>query len=142
MTNYLAWFYLFHLVHLYDLNDHISSSPTSTLEFIFAIDSNDSTPNPAFLLWHKTGCLILSWINAMVKCKVLPLLYYYTINSEVYALSNHFLDKSIACEMQLKLALDQLKKNDLSIDAYYQKFKELTNALDAIGQPLTKRQKV
>ena len=132
MTNYLTWSYLFRpVVDIYDLNDHISSPPH------FLPDDDDDS-NPKYPFWRKVDRLILSWINATVKHEVLPLLYYSKSAFEAWtALSNHFLDKSTAQEMQLKLVLDQLRKNELSIDAYCQKFKELADALATIGQPLT-----
>lgn len=120
MANYLTWSYLFRPV-----NNHISSSPVPPHQFLPGTDADASNPNLEYLLWCKVDRLILSWINTTVKCGVLHLLYHSTTASEACtALSNHFLDKSTTREMQLKLALDHLRKNDLSIEILLSEIQE------------------
>lgn len=144
MTNYLTWSYLFKpILDIHDINDHISSQPTTPEQTLLSSDGKTSTPNPDFLSWVKIDKIILSWINATVKREVLPLLYHSRTASDAwFALETHFLDKSTARELQLKFTLNKLVKGTLSIDEYCQRFKEISDALAAIKQPLTDREQV
>lgn len=144
MTNYLTWSYLFKpVLDIYDLSDHVKPSPTIPTNTIVAADGKSSSDNPDYLAWRKIDILILSWINATIKKEVIPLIYHSTTSSEAWqALESHFLDKSTARELHLKFSLDKLVKGTSSIDTYFQKFKKISDALAAIQQPLTEREKV
>lgn len=57
-------------------------------------------------------------------------------------LHNHYLDQSLAKELDLKLKLHNLQKGSLSIEAYCKHFKDIFDSLDTISQPISDRVQV
>ncbi|PNX72371.1 hypothetical protein L195_g028261, partial [Trifolium pratense] len=105
--------------------------------------SQQTKTNPEFLIWQRYDRLVLTWINATVTKDLIPLLYNCNLASTAWTtLHNHFLDQSLAKELDLKLKLHNLQKGSLSIETYCKHFKEIFDSLDAISQPISDREQV
>ncbi len=99
-------------------------------------DGSITIPNPAFLTWVQQDQIILSaLISSLTESLIAQVVGYFTSREVWMALEHLFASHSRARIMQMHFQLATLKKAGSSIGDYYQKFKSLSDNLDAAGQP-------
>lgn len=111
--------------------DGFSSAPPSTI----ANEQGQSIPNPAYDEWMTKDSMVHSWINATLSFDILQNIHKTspTARAAWLNIEKLFFDDASARLMQLKAQLRTLKKGSLSISAYLQQLKGISDAFDSVG---------
>lgn len=95
------------------------------------------TPNPEHAIWVTQDQQVLTFLLASMSREVLMQVSNHTTAAGVWqALVESFSAQSRARQIQLRLAIGNARKGDLSASAYFTKMKGLADELAAAGKPL------
>jgi hypothetical protein len=93
--------------------------------------------HPSYRLWIAQDHAILSALQASLSEGVAGLLLFAATSQDVWVtLENNFSSQSSARSMAICAQLNEIKKRDLTITAFFNKVKGLVDTLASIGQPL------
>jgi hypothetical protein len=93
--------------------------------------------HPSYRLWIAQDQAILSALQASLSEGVAGLVLFASTSRDVWVtLENNFSSQSSARSMAIRAQLNDLRKRDLTITAYFNKAKGLADTLASIGQPL------
>ncbi|TQD73444.1 hypothetical protein C1H46_041030 [Malus baccata] len=94
-------------------------------------------PNSAFELWYETDQNIIIWINSTLSEDLLPFTVGVQSARELWQnLERRFGGVSRSHIHQLRSTLQSITKGTSSISEYFQRLKEVTDALAAAGAPV------
>lgn len=131
--NYLLWKDILTLVlHNYGMFTLVDGSDPSPPPFI------GTNVNPAYSTWLKKDRTCRIWIIASLSESILP----YTVGSTTARslwlnLERRFAALTRSHVLQLRRRIQTIQKGSLSIIAYLQQVKEVSDSLAAAGEPLT-----
>ena len=95
------------------------------------------TPNPEHAIWVTQDQQVLTFLLASLSHEVLMQVSNHTTAAGVWqALVESFSAQSRARQIQLRSAIGNARKGDLSTSAYFMKMKGLADELAAAGKPL------
>lgn len=109
-----------------------------SLEAVSGTSQVTQVLNPTFAQWHQLDQSLLGWLLSSISKEVHAQVTNLTTSQKLWnSLEKLFGNQSRAKLMQLKLELQSIKKNSLSINAYFSKIKQLSDNLAMAGQPVS-----
>ena len=135
--NYLLWkAQIMPYLHGQQLFGFVDGSVTPPSSFLPPVEGV-SLPNPLFTRWFQQDQIILSLLVSSLSEGVLTqIVGLSTSRQDWLALERMFSAHSQARITRIRFQLSTLKKGDSSITDYFQKAKNLSDTLAAIGKPL------
>ncbi|XP_048447479.1 uncharacterized protein LOC125480561 [Pyrus x bretschneideri] len=95
-------------------------------------------PNPAYEAWYEKDQNIMIWLNSTLFEEIIPFTVGVTLSCDLWLnLENRFGDVSAAHIHQLRSRLHYVTKGNLSISEYLQSIKGISDALMAVGSPVS-----
>jgi hypothetical protein len=120
--------------------DLVEGKDEAPVEFLEEEDANKqkvSIVNPAYETWIAHDQLLLRWLVNALSPDVLAHVVGLETSAEVWkALNDHVAAKSKTRIQQLRSALNDTRKNNLSADKYFAKMKSIASELASAGKPL------
>ncbi|XP_073358178.1 uncharacterized protein [Aegilops tauschii subsp. strangulata] len=93
--------------------------------------------NPAHRRWIAQDQAVLSAIQSSLTPSVAGMVVFATTSRDAWAtLDSNFSSQSLARSSAIRNQLGEVKKNDLSVTAFFNKVKSLADTLSSIGKPL------
>uniref|UniRef100_A0ACD5UQ02 Uncharacterized protein n=1 Tax=Avena sativa TaxID=4498 RepID=A0ACD5UQ02_AVESA len=93
--------------------------------------------NPAFTAWQQQDAALLSSIIATSTESIQGMVLFAASAQDAWTtLASSFSSQSSARYMQLRREIGEVQKLDLSVTAYFNKVKSMSDTLTSIGQPL------
>ncbi|XP_073355674.1 uncharacterized protein [Aegilops tauschii subsp. strangulata] len=94
-------------------------------------------PNPAHRRWTAQDQAILGAIQSSLTPSVAGMVVFAATSRDAWAtLDSSFSSQSLARSSAIRNQLGEVKKNDLSVTAFFNKVKSLADTLSSIGKPL------
>nr|XP_020191183.1 endochitinase A-like [Aegilops tauschii subsp. strangulata] len=93
--------------------------------------------NPAHRRWIAQDQDILGAIQSSLTPSVAGMVVFAATSRDAWAtLDSSFSSQSLACSSAIRNQLGEVKKNDISVTAFFNKVKSLADTLSSIGKPL------
>ncbi|KAK6141030.1 hypothetical protein DH2020_025211 [Rehmannia glutinosa] len=142
-SNFLIWRQqVYTAIRGYGLEDFITKANNRPSELL-TDDEGKEIPNPSFIAWQRQDQLLASWILSSLSDSILTLMVGLESAKEIWhTLETNFTSQNTAKQMQLKLQLQTLRKNNMSIRDYLSKMKGLFDALAAAGKKIDESDQV
>ena len=139
--NYLIWKnQLLNVVIVNGLEGFLDNTRLYPPKFL---DLQQLSFNPEYSLWQRYNRLIMSWFYAFLFENVMTQIMGYNTASEIWlALGQIYASASLARLVKLCTQLQSLKKEGMSTLDYIQKIKKLCNSLAAIGEPVSRKDRL
>nr|VVW61218.1 unnamed protein product [Nymphaea colorata] len=110
----------------------------SSQDLLRYVDGSSTPPleiNPEYIKWNQSDQIALSWILSIVSESILTQIVSYDVAREVWvALAKAHASHSNICVLQLKRDLQNAKKNDKSMLAYFNHMRFCVNSLRAVNK--------
>jgi hypothetical protein len=120
-----------------DLVEGVDKAPAETLDAEDANGKKLTIANPEYESWIARDEQVLRWLLNALSPDVLAHVIGLETSAEVWAsLNSHVAAKSKTRIQQLRSALNDTRKSDLSADKYFAKMKSIASELAAAGKPL------
>jgi hypothetical protein len=120
-----------------DLVEGKDEAPDEFIEEEYARKQRVFVVNPSYETWIAHDQLVLRWLVNALSPDVLAHVVGLETSAEVWkALNDHVAAKSKTKIQQLRSALNNTRKNDLSTDKYFAKMKSIASELSSAGKPL------
>ncbi|KAI4387880.1 hypothetical protein MLD38_000271 [Melastoma candidum] len=134
-TNYLVWKgQVMAAIIAAGFEDFISGSSSPPAQFL---DSGDLLMNPDYKIWHRTDKAVMSLLFSALTSETLGQVVCCKTASEVWlTLKNRFESVSPSRVMNLKVQMQQLRKDGKTMQQYLSTLKNLVEQLAAIGEPV------
>ncbi|KAI4371295.1 hypothetical protein MLD38_019550 [Melastoma candidum] len=135
-TNYLVWKgQVMAAIIAAGFEDFISGSSSPPAQFL---DSGDLLMNPDYKIWHRTDKAVMSLLFSALTSETLGQVVCCKTASEVWlTLKNRFESVSPSRVMNLKVQMQQLRKDGKTMQQYLSTLKNLVEQLAAIGEPVS-----
>ncbi|XP_070682520.1 uncharacterized protein [Malus domestica] len=137
--NYLVWKALFApIFRRYKLTGILDGTEVCPPPFLLDSSGHSTgAPNPAFEAWYEKDQNILIWLNSTLSEEIIPFTVGVSSSRELWInLEQRFGGVSAVHIHQLRTRLHSVQKGDLSISAYIQQIKGISDALMAAGAPI------
>ncbi|KAF7149901.1 hypothetical protein RHSIM_Rhsim02G0228300 [Rhododendron simsii] len=146
-TNYLLWrTQILSLIESQDVLGFVDGGepmPSRYLQNSSEKAEKEKALNPDFQAWVKTDRLVKAWITSTLSEEVLGLAVGLVTSREVWdALHTSFAQDSQTREFELNCSLQSLTKDGRTISEYIRSFKTICDELNAIGKPVSDKNKV
>ncbi|KAM2633067.1 hypothetical protein EV1_023726 [Malus domestica] len=138
--NYLVWKALFApIFRRYKLTGILDGTEVCPPPFLLDSSGHSTgAPNPAFEAWYEKDQNILIWLNSTLSEEIIPFTVGVSSSRELWInLEQRFGGVSAVHIHQLRTRLHSVQKGDLSISAYIQQIKGISDALMAAGAPIS-----
>ncbi|KAI4320377.1 hypothetical protein MLD38_033866 [Melastoma candidum] len=137
-TNYLVWKgQLMAAIVAAGFEDFISSSSVPPSQFL---DLDGLFLNLDFKMWQRTDKAVMSLLFSALTSETLGQVFYCKTASEVWiTLKNRFESVSPSRVMNLKVQMQQLRKDGRTMQQHLSTLKNLVEQLAAVGEPISQR---
>ncbi|KAI4312577.1 hypothetical protein MLD38_037383 [Melastoma candidum] len=117
--------------------DYIFGKTSPPQEFF---DTEGLIFNPEFKIWQRTDKAVMSLLFSALQSEPLSLVVCCATSSEVWdTLKNRYESVAPSRVMNLKMQMQQLKKEGKSMTQYLNTLKNLSEQLRAVGEPVQQR---
>lgn len=90
--------------------------------------------NPTYVIWNKQDQMLLSWLLSSIKVEILSLGGTSKTSNELWtSLEPQFGSETTARKVHLKMMLNNLKKESMTVTDYFSKLRSITDELAIVG---------